>query len=145
MALPDGRTAYVECKAAGRNRETFVYEGRLHKDRAFVAAGYSLHYLVWHHRAATLTVDTAEALEELVARTMRAVYLVPFPAFDAVCSGLAEEKLNSGYGRHNDGVRGTYGSGRRVKIKLLEPWRVLTFADGLTKTCWPQESVRRLL
>jgi hypothetical protein len=134
------RVQYLECKAAGRNRETFVYSGRLEKDRAFVAGGRSLAYLIWHHRAETKTVDTVEALRALIFAELRAVYLVPFPELDRIAMSCPVEPLNSGYGKKPGCATANrvYGSGYRIRLRSLEPFRIMTFTAGVDRSDWPR-------
>lgn len=113
------QSMYFEVKAAGRTRQTFIYEGRLHKDREF-NKHHNLWYIVWHHLAKTKSVDTVRGLEELVLKMMKAVYVVPFSAIDAICQTMRPEKLNSKYGPGGN----TYGSGYRIPVKRLAEWMV---------------------
>ena len=118
---------YYESKAAGRSRQTFIYSGRLIKDRLFTA-DYNLKYVIWHHQAETKTAKTVGELERLILRSMRSVYIVPFSSVDTICSALAEEKLNSKYGGT---CRKTYGSGYRISIKLLSEFMIAHLPYGL--------------
>jgi hypothetical protein len=141
VSLPDagGEPWYFECRAAGRNRETFVYEGRLEADRFFTLGGRSLFYLIWHHFADTKSVDTVESLRTLVASTMRAVYVVPFAHFDRIATARPVEKLNSAYGLKPGCLSApkVYGAGRRVKLAAIESYRLFTYPAGLDKADWP--------
>jgi len=122
--LPHGRV-FVECKAAGRNRETFIYEGRLEKDRLFTA-DRPLFYCVVHHGTDTTQADTVEDLQRRFFRNLRCLYLVPFEVIDGLCRGREPEALNSGYGGTD---RKTYGSGFRLKLRDFEPWLLMDFAQ----------------
>lgn len=126
-----GATEFFESKAAGLSNQTFIYAGRLAKDQKFVETGRSLTYVVWHHGAATLEASTVRELEQLVSLRMLAVYAVPFFEVLAICGSLNEEPLNSRYGHSRDQYRKTYGSGYRLPMKLLLPWRVRTFLAGV--------------
>lgn len=117
------RGTFFESKAAGLSKQTFVYAGRLEKDRRFVRKGNPLSYVIWHHGADTKLARTVRELEELVLANLRCVHVVPFPCFDAVCRTLPEEKLNSGYGGHVNRSK-VYGSGFRVFLRLLDPWKL---------------------
>jgi hypothetical protein len=130
---------YFESKAAGKKGETFVYEGRLAKDRLFAAA-FPLSYVIWHHKTDTLRSATVDELEAAVLVAMRAVYVVPFAALDAAALASPVMKLNSGYGqtRHTD--KKIYGSGRRVRLGSLAPYKLLQWSTGLDagiRAGWP--------
>lgn len=129
---------YYESKGAGRNGETFVYSGRLEKDREF-AREHSLVYCVWSHRASVLGCSTVAELEARVLGDLRAVYLVPFGALDMLCSGLRTEPLNSAYGKGHQGKGSkVYGSGKRIRLALLSDYLVLKWDRGqFSRDGWP--------
>lgn len=135
---------YFESKAVGKTRCAFVYKGRLEKDRAF-AQQHPLAYVIWHHLADTTSVTSVPDLRALVLKTLRTVFIVPFSAIDRICRGLSAERLNSKYGNHNDNRPGKmYGSGYRIRLKLLDRWAHETFAGGVSqvmregwRTCLP--------
>lgn len=124
---------YYESKACGRNRETFIYAGRLEKDRCFTALGNPLYYVVWSHCVETKLYETVAGLRAALMLGMRAVYVVPFNEISAICETLPLEKLNSAYGGTD---RQTYGEGYRIPLSQLNPWCLGTF-EGLV---WPGES-----
>lgn len=113
---------YFECKAAGLSRQTFIYEGRLKKDRCF-AKRFDLKYLIWHHTAKTKQARSVFELRSLLLQRIVCAYLVPFSVIDSICQGLSIEKLNSAYG-HSDS-NPVYGSGVRIPIKALEAYRFI--------------------
>jgi len=115
--------SWFEVKAAGRNHETFVYAGRLEKDRRF-AADHNLFYVIWHHRARTLTADSREDLQRLFLWNLQAVYVVPFAVIDEVAAAVTATPLNSKYGKSD--TNPTYGSGYRLPIKRLAQSGCLT-------------------
>ena len=118
-------SVYFECKACGKSNQTFIYSGRLDKDRAF-AADHWLGYAVWSHGVETNRAATAGELRSLFLKQLRGLYVVPFEAIDAICSSKPAEKLNSKYGHSNE--PGTlYGSGYRVNLKELQPWLFLSW------------------
>lgn len=127
---PDG-VVYFESKAAGLNGQTFVYQGRLEKDRAFVQSGRRLYYVIWGHKARTKDASTVSELERLLLSSVRRVFLVPFADLDAIAKGLKITKLNSGYGSKTDAK--TYGSGIRIQLSLLTPFLMRSFADGIVR------------
>ncbi len=111
---------YYECKAAGKNRETFIYGGRLKKDREF-AKQHSLYYIIWHHTTDTTKAETELELRKMVKENMKFVYAVPFVAIDQLCSRLKLEKLNSGYGNPENPL---YGEGYRLKLRYFDHWKI---------------------
>lgn len=113
---------FFECKAAGLSRQTFIYEGRLKKDRRF-AKRFDLKYLIWHHTAKTKQARSVFELRSLLLQRIVCAYLVPFSVIDSICQGLSVEKLNSAYG-HSDS-NPVYGSGVRIPIKALEAYRFI--------------------
>ena len=133
-----GRRIYVESKAAGLSRQTFVYEGRLKKDEEF-ARHHQLFYMVWHHRAATKLATTVNELRALILHTMQCAYFVPFADIRRLMLQHKLEKLNSKYGHAIDNAR-LYGAGYRLKIKLLEPYKILewrnVYGTRSQKTIW---------
>lgn len=134
-----GEEQFFESKAAGRNGQTFVYAGRLVKDRHFAFSGRRLSYVVWHHRANTLEVSTEGELRRLVLESTEAVYLVPFAEIDRVCLDRPAEPLNSAYGSTD---RKTYGSGHRIPVLFLKSWMLKKFSAGVTEDemdSWPLE------
>lgn len=119
---------FFESKAAGLSGQTFIYEGRLVKDRAFAALN-PLSYVIWHHRAETKQVSTVGELERLVLRMMRKLYVIPFAEVDAICSRRPIEALNSAYGGTD---RKVYGSGYRIPLGILPSFVAKTFTNGIT-------------
>lgn len=118
---------YGECKSAGKSNQTFIYAGRLVKDRKFIAGGNDLYYIVWHHAAETKLAKTERELWALFLANMRAIYVTPFAAIDGICKTLREEKLNSNYGHADNPI---YGSGYRLPIKRISE------TDGTIKIDW---------
>ncbi len=114
------RGIYLECKAAGRSNQTFIYSGRLEKDRAFSALN-ELVYVVWHHSAYTKLAETVSELRALFLAKMKAIYVVPFAFIDAICRQLEPEPLNSKYGGTD---RVTYGSGYRINVRELSGFNI---------------------
>lgn len=115
----EARGLYVECKSAGRSRQTFIYAGRLEKDRAF-AREHHLVYVIWHHTAYTLEADTDVELRCLFLARLRSIYIVPFAFIDELLREREAEPLNSRYGGTN---RQVYGSGFRISIRELEQFK----------------------
>lgn len=113
---------FFECKAIGRSRQTFVYEGRLLKDRKF-ARFQPLYYAVWHHTANTLYAHTVEQLQCLVLAKMRWMALIPFAEIDRICSLTTATRLNSKYGKSSE--RKLYGSGFRISLSSILPYKAL--------------------
>lgn len=111
---------YLECKSAGKSRQTFIYAGRLVKDRAF-AQSHRLAYVIWHHTASVATARTERELLHLLLANMKWLYLVPFEFIDDACQGIKLEPLNSKYGGTD---RNVYGSGYRLRISLFEPFKI---------------------
>jgi hypothetical protein len=104
---------YLECKTSGLSRQTFVYEGRLNKDREF-AASHHLLYVVWCHSLATNESKTIEELKRQFLLSINCIYLIPFSEIDRIALENAPVKLNSHYG-HSD-TNPVYGSGYRIPI-----------------------------
>lgn len=113
---------FIECKAAGRSKQTFIYQGRLEKDKEF-AKEFDLVYCIWHHTAYTKRAATDMELRWLFLSKMKAIYLVPFSEILAVIKrcNIKSEQLNSKYGGTN---RTTYGTGYRINIRELEPFKL---------------------
>jgi hypothetical protein len=114
----EARGLYIECKSAGRSRQTFIYAGRLEKDREF-AREHRLVYIVWHHTAYTKECDTDVELRCMFLARLRSIYIVPFEFIDELLRGREAEPLNSKYGGTD---RQTYGSGFRISVRELEPF-----------------------
>lgn len=121
------RGVYYESKAAGRGNQTFVYGGRLDKDREF-ARQHRLVYVVWRHGARTLECGTVEELERMVLATMKRAYVVPFAVVDAACAVMVPDRLNSAYGGSDE--RPEYGSGYRLPLRLFDRWVHRTYECG---------------
>lgn len=113
-------TVYFECKAMGRSNQTFIYSGRLEKDREF-AGEHWLGYVVWWHAVDTSRAETAGELRALMLSQLRGVFVVPFEAIDTIAAGKPVEPLNSKYGRSNE-AGSLYGSGVRISSTELLPW-----------------------
>jgi len=131
VAEIEGRKVFIECKAVGLSNETFVYHGRLEKDRLF-AAEHSLMYAIWRHRAATKKCSTVQQLQAAWLTSLEAAYLVPFKDFFDIAIGSGIEKLNSAYGSSRTQPK-MYGSGYRVRLAKLAAWKVLEFANNSRK------------
>lgn len=110
-------TAFIECKAAGRSNQTFIYSGRLEKDKAFSEENLLL-YGIWHHATPTKEAATTQELEALFLYHTRSIYLLPFSSVYALAQTLPIEKLNSKY-YHPKKNEATYGQGYRLPIKQL--------------------------
>lgn len=123
-------TQYYESKGAGRAGNTFIYGGRLAKDREFVASGRRLTYVIWHHRATTAGMETHEQVERAVLASLQAVYVVPFIVIDEICRLITPVPLNSKYGGSDK--RPEYGSGYVIRLALLEPWLTEKFSGSFT-------------
>jgi hypothetical protein len=126
----DGK--FYESKACGRSKTTFIYAGRLQKDRDFVLAGNELFYVIWHHTANTKDARTVAELRVLALQSLQAVYVVPFAVVDGLCLAVPEEPLNSAYG-HNRDQPVTYGSGFRIHLNLLADY---------VQPAWPVDLLR---
>lgn len=113
-----GEDIYAECKSAGSTNQTFVYAGRLERDREF-AKQYELVYVIWHHRAPTKQAGTEHELRCLFLKCMRAIYVVPFAEIDRITSKMKIEKLNSKYKYGISGGSKFYGSGYRIPLKSI--------------------------
>lgn len=115
--------AWFEVKAAGRNCETFVYAGRLEKDKVF-ARDRELYYVIWHHRANTLRAASREDLMRLFLMNLQAIYIVPFSRVIEVAEAVTATPLNSKYGKSD--TNPIYGSGYRLPLKKLAAGECLT-------------------
>lgn len=124
---PDGPgLIYYECKAAGLSRQTFIYAGRLKKDRRFNKQTCGrLFYLIWHHKAYTKDARSVDELRSLLLQRIQCAYIVPFQAIDAICESLNEEKLNSAYGQSKQSDLKVYGSGFRLPLKSIESYKAI--------------------
>lgn len=112
---------FIECKAAGRTNQTFVYRGRLDHDWLF-ARDHPLFYCIWHHATDTKAHATAFSLCREFIATLRGLIVVPFWAFYSIARRRPCEKLNSKYGSSDSNP--TYGAGYRVSFRLLDQWRI---------------------
>ena len=137
-----GTSVYFESKAVGINRYTFIYAGRLDKDREF-AKDRELNYVVWYHVADTRFAETVEELERLVLHKLVSCWVVPFSVIDNLCANLKIEKLNSKYGRTRDYPK-IYGSGCRLPVKLLEGWNVRNWSRATEGAIHGNERLRRM-
>jgi hypothetical protein len=108
---------YLEVKTLGKSNHTFIYEGRLKKDRAFYDAGNKLFYVLWHHSADTRICTDDFELKCLFLSTLKRIVLVEFPVMETVAKMSAVTKLNSKYG-HSDS-NPTYGAGYRIPISRI--------------------------
>lgn len=108
--------AWFEVKAAGRTNQTFVYAGRLAKDRTF-SASRQLYYVIWHHAAETRTCRTKDDLRRLFLSSLKCIYVVEFAEIDAIAATIPATRLNSKYG-HSDS-NPTYGSGYRIPLSRV--------------------------
>jgi hypothetical protein len=121
---------FYESKGVGKSGNTFIYGGRLVKDREFVATGHRLWYAVWHHRATTTGLETREAVERAVLASLRSLYVVPFAAVDDICRGIRPTPLNSKYGGSDK--RPAYGSGYVIRLSLLELFLTREWENGVS-------------
>lgn len=117
--------AYFECKTAGRSNQTFVYEGRLEKDRRF-ASEHPLFYVVWHHSANTLVAASSRDLQRLFLATLKQILVVPFGGIDQLAGKFGKTPLNSKYG-HSD-TNPIYGAGYRIPVSALLTVEHMTIA-----------------
>lgn len=117
-------SVYFECKAMGKSNQTFVYAGRLDKDREF-AQDHWLGYAVWWHGVDTSRARTVRELQTLFLCELRGLFVVPFEVIDTLCSARPAEKLNSKYGKCGPGT--LYGSGYRLNARELLPWLFLSW------------------
>lgn len=117
--------AWFEVKTAGRNNESFVYQGRLEKDRRF-AEQRQLYYVIWHHAADTKACLTHADLRRSFLMSLKAVYVLPFAEVDAVAQSVTVTKLNSKYGKSD--TNPVYGAGYRLPIKMLKCRQCLTLS-----------------
>lgn len=123
ISIPGEVRQYLEVKAAGNSKQTFVYRGRLLKDCRFTKSR-RLMYVVWHHRLATQEYDTAAELLDAMPGLIQCVYRVPFHEMWAIANETPIEKLNSQYGKHGSEKHDKcYGEGHRISIKSLESFR----------------------
>ena len=120
---PDVSTSegYIECKAAGRSRQTFIYGGRLDKDTAF-ANGHPLSYCIWTHSADSKQAATVSQLRRMFFGSLTGYVLIPFWNLHRIALAQPITRLNSKYGNSNSNP--TYGSGYRIPLRLLDRWRV---------------------
>jgi hypothetical protein len=108
---------FFEVKTVGKTNHTFIYEGRLKKDRKFYDAGNSLSYVLWQHRSLTrICLDVFE-LECLFLATLIRVLVVPFQFIEQAALMSPVTKLNSKYGHSN--TNPTYGAGYRIPISRV--------------------------
>lgn len=117
-----GLGAYFEVKSAGRSNQTFVYEGRLEKDRWF-AKEHSLFYAVWHHAANTKLASTEADLQRLFLASLRSLIVVPFDTISVLAGRFGRTPLNSKYG-HSDSNQ-LYGAGYRIPVSALRSGQCL--------------------
>jgi len=108
--------AWFEVKAAGRTNQTFVYAGRLEKDRAF-SRDRQLYYVVWHHAAETIQARTKDDLRRLFLASLKAIYVIEFAEIDAIAATIPVCRLNSKYG-HSD-TNPAYGAGYRIPLSRI--------------------------
>lgn len=110
-------TTYFECKGVGLTKQTFVYSGRLTKDRVFFEQGNELYYLILHHTCKTTDYQTVNQLLEGWKANLQSIYVIHFQDFANIASFRSTEPLNSKYGHSDDNP--TYGSGKRIPLSLL--------------------------
>lgn len=114
---------YLEVKTIGRSNHTFIYEGRLEKDRQFYDQGNMLYYVLWHHSADTKVCTDDFELKSLFLSKLKRIVIIEFPEMEAAAKLSPVTKLNSRYG-HSDS-NPTYGAGRRIPIKRVMGMRHL--------------------
>jgi hypothetical protein len=112
---------FIECKAAGQTRQTFVYSGRLDRDWVF-SQSHRLWYCIWHHDVKTKSFDFVSELLRAFIVSLKAVYVVPFWAFYSVARSRPCVRLNSKYGGSDKNP--TYGAGYRVNLSNLNDWKI---------------------
>lgn len=123
-----GNDQYLEVKAAGLSKQTFIYAGRVQKDEEF-SKEHHLAYVIWWHKVKTSRASTVQELQYLFLNNLLGVFVVPWKEVYAIVKTLPEEKLNSHYGHHGTGH---YGSGYRLSISSLLPFQVMQFDYGNT-------------
>lgn len=116
---------YMECKAAGRSNQTFIYEGRLEKDKQF-AKDHLLCYAILKHRTITKYASTVPELTALFLTSLDCLYIVPFEILLTIIGDQEPEPLNSSYGGTD---RKTYGSGYRIPLRSIEEWKYVTWEN----------------
>jgi hypothetical protein len=108
--------AHFEVKAAGRTNQTFIYAGRLDRDRWF-STQYPLFYAIWHHGCDTKRASSVREVEMEFLHTLRSLYIIPFAEIDAIAATIPVTKLNSRYGGSDTNPR--YGAGYRIPISRV--------------------------
>ncbi|MGV3485382.1 MAG: hypothetical protein ACO1RT_13270 [Planctomycetaceae bacterium] len=112
---------FIECKAAGRTNQTFIYAGRLEKDWRF-SRECPLMYCIWHHGAKTTAHEYVSQLFADFLASLRSIFIVPFWALYTICRRRPCEKLNSKYGSSDS--NSDYGAGYRVNLSMLRDWEI---------------------
>ncbi len=107
---------YFEVKSVGRNRESFIYVGRLEKDLAF-AENNELYYVFCCHSVDSKICSDSFELKCMFLATLDKIIIAPFESVYAAAKLSDVTPLNSAYGKHSDPK--TYGSGYRLPIKRL--------------------------
>ncbi len=114
---------YLEVKACGLSKQTFIYSGRVQKDEKF-SKEHHLAYVIWWHSVKTSRASTVAELQYLFLNNLLGVFIVPWDEIYKLIKTLPEEKLNSHYGKHGTGQ---YSSGYRLNITSLLPYQVMQF------------------
>lgn len=124
---------FLECKAAGRSNETFVYSGRMERDATFAETN-RLFYVIWHHTANTMQARTVNELKSLLLSRLQSIYIVPFGVIEFLSLSISDiVKLNSHYGLTNGDKKKEYGSGYRIKLSKLADYK---FMDWQVENTW---------
>ena len=108
---------FFEVKTIGNSNHTFVYEGRLEKDRRFWDAGNNLSYVLWNHGVVSRVCQDVFELECMFLATLKSIIVVSFPFLEQAAKMSPVTKLNSKYG-HSD-ANPVYGAGYRIPISRV--------------------------
>lgn len=122
--LIKSRRVFIECKAAGRSRQTFIYAGRLTKDLEFSGQA-DLLYAILHHKTQTKQAQTVGQLQTLFLASLAAFYLVPFGAIYSHAKAAGKTKINGSYGKRSG--EKIYGAGYRISLKKLDAYRIFSW------------------
>lgn len=115
--LGDGR--YLEAKSVGCSGAFLVYESRLAKDEAFIAAhGAELSYVLWRHRYKLVEGTTLADLRDGCARTTVEAMIIPLAVLAPILHAAPIIVLNKAQKRRGYGAKG-YNNGWRMPYNVL--------------------------
>jgi len=121
---------YLEVKSVGSNNSSLVYDHRVEKYKEFMAQGYDLFYVFWHHNVKVGGLKTLVALQRALAAGISHVTIV-----DALIVHKALESAPSRFTNHSSEHRKAgpwkLKPARTITSKMLRSW-----ATGQPELCF---------